>query len=204
GCAVGGVSAATGVSLVLAADEPPLATWTDGDGVAHSLWLVDDDERQRAIADAVASAPVVIADGHHRYETALAYRDEVRATNGDTAGPHDFVMCLVVELTEAELDVAPIHRLVRGLPDGVDTDAALEPYFTREPLELDGSVVPPLVERGALGLVTADGVTALVPRPDAFTGVHDLDTVRLDHVLATFPEHSLVFQHGVANVVDQV
>jgi uncharacterized protein (DUF1015 family) len=202
--AVWGLSPATGLSQLLTVDEPPLATWTDGDGVAHSLWVVDDDERQRAIADAVASAPAVIADGHHRYETALAYRDEVRATNGDTAGPHDFVMCLVVELTEDELDVAPIHRLVRGLPDGFDLDAALEPFFARQPLELDGSVVPTLVERGALGLVTADEVAALVPRPDAFNGVRDLDTVRLDHVLATFPEHSLVFQHGVANVVDQV
>jgi uncharacterized protein (DUF1015 family) len=205
--AVWGLSPAPGLSDLLDDDRPPLATWTDGEGVAHSLWMVHEEEPIGAIAAAVGHAPVVIADGHHRYETALAYRDEIRATNGDAAGSHDFVMCLIVELADDQLTVAPIHRLLSGLPADFDLAAALDPFFSTEPVDLaaiDPSIVDTMIERGALALVTNERSALLTPRPEAFAGVRDLDTVRLDHVLATFPDHSLVFQHGVTNVVTHV
>ena len=66
--------------------------------------------RGRRHRRSVGSAPVVIADGHHRFETALAYQEERRAASG-RAGGYDFVMALVVELADEQLSVRAIHRL---------------------------------------------------------------------------------------------
>ncbi len=206
--AVWGLSSGTGLSDLLATDENPLATWTDSDGVAHSLWLITDPQRQQAISDCVEGATIVIADGHHRFETALAYRDEVRSANGQIGGEHDSTMAFVVELAEGELNVQPIHRLLCDLPSELDIVAALAKFFRLEDqgsvAEMGTDVSARLVDEGALGLVTRDRWSLLRPRPEAFAGVRDLDTVRLDHVLAGFPPHSLVFQHGVQAAVRQV
>ena len=84
--AIWGLSLTAGLTEMLLLDAPPLADWTDEDGVAHTVWRVDDPARIAAIAGAVAASPVVIADGHHRYETSLAYRDELRDDDEADAG----------------------------------------------------------------------------------------------------------------------
>ena len=82
-----------------------------------------------AIEKLVASTPVVIADGHHRYETATFYREEQHEAHADTPGDYDAVMALVVELSPDELFVQAIHRLVSGLPDGTDVLGLFEAFF---------------------------------------------------------------------------
>ena len=72
----------------------------------------------------MAAHPVVIADGHHRYETSLTYRDEQRGRPTATAPGADAVLTYVVELVDDELEVLPIHRLVTALPDGLDDPAS--------------------------------------------------------------------------------
>ena len=108
----------------------------DDTGVEHEAWAITDPDRIVAIADAVASAPLVLADGHHRFETACAYR----AAHGDARGD-DAIMTLVVELAEDELWVAPIHRLVKGAPH---LRTRLEPAFAITPL---GPATPAAVGR---------------------------------------------------------
>ncbi len=112
---VWGLSLAPGLSGVLEplATGEPAATSVDGDGVEHCLFPVTGDavERIRAM---IAAEPLVIADGHHRYETALAYQEERRAAGVDDPGA-DRIMMLVVELTEEQLVVRPIHRLLRNV-----------------------------------------------------------------------------------------
>ena len=66
-----GLSLATGLTGLLATDGPPTVTAVDDDGVRHELWLLDDPETVDAVADLVGSAPVVVADGHHRLATAI-------------------------------------------------------------------------------------------------------------------------------------
>ena len=62
------------------------------------------------------AGPVTIADGHHRYETALRYRDERRMTRScEEDPPFDYVLALMLEATAQELTVLPTHRLVRGI-----------------------------------------------------------------------------------------
>ncbi len=202
---VWGLSPAAGLTDLCRLDRAADAAWDDEDGVHHAFWIIDDPERIAAISAAVAAHPVVIADGHHRFETSLAYRDEQRAAHGDVPALADLAMTYVVELADEQLTVLPIHRLINGLPGGFDLAAAFEPYFEQRPAgDVDAGIVGRLVAEGALCLVTAAGATLLVPRAEAMTGARDLDTSRLDVALAALPEHELVFQHGVGHVVDRV
>jgi uncharacterized protein (DUF1015 family) len=201
---VWGLSPAAGLTTLLESADAPAATWADDDGVTHSLWIIDDADRIEKISAAVASAPVVIADGHHRYETSLAYRDERHAAT-DAAGEYDLVMTYVVELADEQLTVLPIHRLIDDLPDGFDLRAALEPFFVVTPAgPVDDGITTTMRQQGVLVLVEPGRTSLLTPRPEAMEGLRKLDTVRLDAALAALPEHTLTFQHGVANVVRAV
>lgn len=192
--AVWGLSPAKGLTALLTCEEPAEATWTDDD-VTHSLWRITDPGRIAAISEAVTAEPVVIADGHHRFETSLAYRNERRAVDGP-GGEYDSVMIYMVELAEEQLTVLPIHRLISGLPEKFDLVAAFEPFFEIEPVE---AVDPTL-----LTLVTQSGLYSMNPRPEAMARARDLDSSRLDVALAALPDHNLVFQHGVTNILTKI
>jgi uncharacterized protein (DUF1015 family) len=183
-----GLSLAVGLSKLIEPSGPSLGSLTDGDGVLHEAWRIDDPDVCTVVSEAVGAAPVVIADGHHRYETCLAYRDEI----GDDVPGAAATMCLVVELAPDQLTVQPIHRLLSHLPDGFDVLAALDEAYEVEPIEA--------AAYGDRAVVTPEGTARLGLRDD-----HDaLETVRLDAVLARFPGHDLAFQHGVAEVLDAV
>jgi uncharacterized protein (DUF1015 family) len=179
--------------------------------VRHRLWRVTDADQVAAISAAVGSAPVVIADGHHRFETSLAYRDERHAA-GDGPGGYDLTMTYVVELADDELTVLPIHRLITGLPDDVHLVDDLIEWFEVDAVDdidglegIDASILDRMTDEGALCLVTTDGVHLLVPT-DALDGTagRDLDSSRLDAALSSLPDHTVTFQHGVDNVVRAV
>jgi uncharacterized protein (DUF1015 family) len=208
-----GLSPAPGLTELLR-DSKLVGEWSASDGTRHQLGRIDDPARIDAIRAVVAGAPIVIADGHHRYETSLVYRDESRARTTGDAGEAELTMMLVVELVEDELTVLPIHRLISGLPVGFDLAAGLEPWFDvtdAGPLVggADGSdgvadIARRMADAGALCLVLADRALFLVPRPEAMAGVRDLDSSRLDAALAGLPPHELTFQHGVHNIVERV
>ena len=200
-----GLSPAEGLTTLIGGPGPDDPTWTDDDGVEHALWVIDEPGTVAAIADAIGRHPVVIADGHHRYETSVAYRDERRATDGGDAGPAEAAMVYVVELVADELTVLPIHRLLDELPADLDLAAALAPWFdVEDEVALDGSTVDRMVESGTLVLVEPGRARALRPRPGAFEGVRDLDTSRVDAALAALPDHELRYQHGVDEVAAAV
>ncbi|MGC2419537.1 MAG: DUF1015 domain-containing protein [Candidatus Acidiferrales bacterium] len=111
---------------------PPLAM-TDEYGVTHKLWPVSDPAFVARIQKAMAPKKLVIADGHHRYETALHYRDECRARAGKTdplAAP-EFAMATFINTHSKGLTILPTHRTVANLPN-FDFDRfrkTLAPYF---------------------------------------------------------------------------
>ena len=202
--AIWGLSLAEGLTELLPTDEAPEAEWTDPDGVTHTVWISRDAERNGHIAARVLERPIVVADGHHRYETSLQYRDERRVVDGPGTAA-DLTMCFVVELVEDELTVQPIHRLVTGLPDGAALHLLLTEHFDVEPTDPFGpDAVARLVEAGALGLVDDTGTFLLRPKAGAFDDSVELDTVRLEQARSALPSHELSYQHGVANVVEAV
>ena len=87
-------------------------------GVIHRLWPVFDTSIIADVARAMAPQKLVIADGHHRYETALAYRDECRAKcqNGDRNAPYEKAMMTFFNTHGEGLVILPTHRLISNLP----------------------------------------------------------------------------------------
>ncbi|MDQ2728684.1 MAG: DUF1015 domain-containing protein [Actinomycetota bacterium] len=184
----------TGLAALCEPPVHPSSHATDERGVIHELWPITEPERVAAITELVGGGPVLVADGHHRYETALAYEVEAGAQPGD----HHAVMALVVELAGEQLSVQAIHRLISDLPAGFDLLGALDPFFDLTPTAApDSSIIGRMADAGALAVVTASGAWLARPRPAVSdAAVHDLDSSRLDVALATFPDVTVTFQHG--------
>ena len=195
-----GLSPGSGLSGHLPAPDHPVERATDDDGIVHEVWPITDAEQVSAIRAAVGSQPVLIADGHHRFETALNYQAERHAA-GEGPGDVDAVMALVVELTGEQLTVQAIHRLLTGLPDGFDLAGALEPWFDVTPTEpVDRTILARMDDAGALAVLTPHQAWLARPRPAVTeAATHDLDSSRLDVALADLPAHQLSFQHGWDN-----
>jgi uncharacterized protein (DUF1015 family) len=94
----------------------PRYEFSDADGVTHRLWLVNDPVVIRAICEDFKNRKLYIADGHHRYETALNYRNS-RREQGTATGGEDYVMMMLVDMENDGLVVFPTHRMVRGLSE---------------------------------------------------------------------------------------
>jgi uncharacterized protein (DUF1015 family) len=105
--------------------EQPWGEVTDADGTTHRLWRVGDGDAIAAVQAATREAELLIADGHHRYETMQAYAEEV---GGD--GDHRYILMCLVALEDPGLTVFPTHRLVNRLDDA--GRAALAQAFARD------------------------------------------------------------------------
>jgi uncharacterized protein (DUF1015 family) len=197
---VWGLSTASGVgNLIAAAPADHLATWVDDDGVRHDVEIIGDQATLTSITSAIATSPVVIADGHHRYQVSRTYAAQRRAIDG--AGPWDLTMCFIVELSPAHLTVHAIHRLVIGLSDPI---VQLAPWF--EPIgHVDQWTSAIGVEYGALGLVLPDrhDVTLLAPRSGPFSDTADLDSARLALACEALGA-SMSYHHSVKRLRDKV
>jgi uncharacterized protein (DUF1015 family) len=127
-------------ALAPATAQEPWGEAVDPDGTEHRLWRVDDPEAIEAVQRALADAELLIADGHHRYETARVYAEEV---GGE--GAHRYVLACLVALEDPGLTVFPTHRLVRGLrPDQHETLAAA----IRESFDVEETTVENIVPEG--------------------------------------------------------
>src|SRR5580698_4528816 len=109
------------VESMLATDAEPDISVADEYGVVHRVWQVSDPGAVSAIRGAMSDKKLIIADGHHRYETALTYRNERRAAKSSGsasesgAAPYEFVMMTFVNMNSPGLLILPTHRLVHGL-----------------------------------------------------------------------------------------
>jgi uncharacterized protein (DUF1015 family) len=184
-------------------DDEPDADAHDDDGVRHQLWVLQDRDAIAAIASAMADAPVVIADGHHRYETARTYQAECRANNGNMPGPHDLVMAFIVELSEDQLTVGAIHRTVSGLPADFDLVAACSTWFdVVRAGAADDRTLGALANAHSLALIFGGDAYLLLPRADAYEAAGtDLDSGLIALVLSHLPPHESTHRHSVHEVM---
>jgi uncharacterized protein (DUF1015 family) len=201
-----GLSLSAGLSSAIEPTGPPVGDAFDDDGVRHQLWVLDDPDAVDKVTQSVAGSPVVVADGHHRYETARAYREEVRTALGGRPGPHDLVMALVVELAEEQLTVGPIHRTLRGLPEGTDLPQVLGRWFdVVHAGSATDRVVGALGQSSSMALVTADDAWLLIPRPETYEAAGtDLDTGLVDLGLRQLPPHEVTHRHSLEEAVTAV
>jgi uncharacterized protein (DUF1015 family) len=105
------------IDALLATQDPPTIDVEDEYGVAHRVWQISDPSVVAAVRDQMRDKKLVIADGHHRYETALNFRNEQRAAAGSTdpQAPYEFVMMTFVNMNDPGLLVLPTHRVVHSL-----------------------------------------------------------------------------------------
>lgn len=133
----------------------PLARAVDDQGTEQVLARLDDREATRAIREFLADRQVVIADGHHRYETALAFREECRAREGarpagrGTEGPEDFLLVYLANAFAPGTLLLPIHRVVRKgpIPSEHLWRERLPGFEERRVPVPDAAAIPDLLER---------------------------------------------------------
>ena len=132
------------VDTVLAevqSSQSPVTQLTDEYGVIHRLWLVAEPHRISTIQKAMADQKLVIADGHHRYETSLNFRNENRTRVGKLIpdAPYEFSMMTFINTRSEGLTILPTHRLVANLRDFSWSAVRryLEPWFATEVLPFD-------------------------------------------------------------------
>ena len=123
----------------------PWGEVTDETGTVNRVWKVDDPAVHAAVSARLAGAELLIADGHHRYETARAFRDEI---GGE--GPHEFTLMALTGLDDPGLTVFPTHRLLSGFAADPERQrrlgAGLRELFEIE--ELDKAAIDPGGEDG--------------------------------------------------------
>jgi uncharacterized protein (DUF1015 family) len=136
-------------------------------GVTHRLWPVTDQAVIAEVASLVEDKPMFVADGHHRYETACNYRDELaEAAGGDLPAEHpaQYVLSMVMSMDDPGLIVLPTHRLLHGVPeiDAEQLKEKLGPFFDCEVVAEGPQAaaqvweqIEQLDDQGAFGLYTA-------------------------------------------------
>jgi len=174
----------------------PLIGFTEA-GEMHKLWLSNEPEFVQRISHFLAPKPIYIADGHHRYETALTYRDEIQQStslrNSDAA--FNFVMMTLVSFSDPGLIALPVHRLVHGIPSQTLAGFRnqLETFFDMESLPLDKTGLPEV--RGAT-------TSVLGLEPGSLTTLRLRQSASLNNIM---PEgHSEVYKKLNVSIVQHL
>ncbi len=211
-------------------DRTPLVA-TDHLGVENRLWIVTDQETQSVVRGLMAAKPVFIADGHHRYETGLKYRDELAQADPSLGPDHpsNFCLMMLVGISDPGLLILPTHRLVSGLR-GLSTDELAKRLAPEFEIQSAGSgeagcraawdAIERAGDQDLLGFGTvSDGqwllarlrsdaaMDRLAPNQSAdwrSLGVSVLHVLVLDHLLATAGSPSCRYVHSLQEVLTDV
>ena len=183
------------------ASGPPGVEVRDEYDVEHLLWRVSDTETIGAIQSAMADKQLVIADGHHRYETALAFRDEKRTAMGtEDAGGFEWLMTTLVNTESPGMTILPTHRVVSNLTsyEPVRFIERAREYFNVSEVSDVGGLEARLARavrgRPTIGMATAgesgfrvlelrDGIDFETVLPDVTSAQAELDVVILHRVV---------------------
>lgn len=149
------------------------ATWIDEAGIEHALWPIAAAKVIDFLVAGMAARDIVIADGHHRYETALAFREECRQSESPAdrravgrPGAADYVLMFLAALEDPSLVVLPVHRLLIGIDAG-DLRGRLEERFQVEAVPGDPEAVANALSQNgvAIGYMAREDAARLVAHP---------------------------------------
>ena len=145
----------------LSAQRTPDLAFRAHDGFQHKLWRIVDSDSVLHIGAVLQSRKLYIADGHHRYETALNYRNWVHAGHPNLSDGHpaNFVMMYLCSMADPGLVIRPAHRMLRDVPSSA-IDRLLvraEPYFEIETISFRGSERDGALER-FIGKLNGSGI----------------------------------------------
>jgi uncharacterized protein (DUF1015 family) len=193
----------------------PWGEATDDEGTVNRLWRIDDADAIAAVQDTLADAELLIADGHHRYETARVYAEEV---GGE--GPHRYVLMCLVALQDPGLTVFPTHRLVKettpaqqeALAAAARRDFEVEPVDDLDPGEPGGPAVYGYIDsflRQPFRMTLKDQAIADAALPGAPEPYRRLDAAVLEALLLKGPleltddDISHLHRFGYARTADE-
>ncbi|MGB9712485.1 DUF1015 domain-containing protein [Dissulfurimicrobium hydrothermale] len=121
-------------------EDGPVCAARDRAGNNHRLWRITDKDAIKGIHDALIDQPLYIADGHHRYTTALKYKKDMNARlGGDPAMPFNYLMAYLVDAEDPGLAILPTHRMVTLDTEGFDRLNRLSSTFETKKIEADGN-----------------------------------------------------------------
>ena len=130
---------------------PPMFSSSETDGERHKLWAINEPGAINQLCASLSDQPLYIADGHHRYESALSYQRERRAGSSAVSGKEafNFVMMELVDFADPGLVILPAHRLVRGMSKATLSELAarLKSFFEVEELPVGKSDVWGQIDR---------------------------------------------------------
>ncbi len=153
--------------LQIVAGKPPLIDFVDAAGERHQFWVLSRPEEIRPIQAELAARPLYIADGHHRYDSALTYRREIAARTPALTGEEgsNFVMMSLIDFADPGMIILPTHRLVKGIPVSVlnGLRERLQRFFDLQEVASQGEAGWQPVERLAAGGSGSFAVCGLVP-----------------------------------------
>ena len=186
----------------------PFGSATDTDGTVTTLWRCADADVISTVHDALADRELLIADGHHRYETARVYADEV---GGE--GEHSYTLMFLCSMSDPGLAVLPTHRLIKQAGDLEALRSAIERSFATRPVDR-GELEPPpgdsAIEFGyidagdpqPLRLTLSDPAIAEQALADKPAPYRRLDTAVLEAVVLRdalgLSEDDIARQNGIA------
>jgi uncharacterized protein (DUF1015 family) len=120
--------------------ERPYIESKDASGAVHRLWLIDEGKDIEIIKEELEGKAIYIADGHHRYETALEFQREMRRKRTSSAGtePSDYVLMFFANMLDEGITILPTHRLLKESPE--DIGKTLSQYFDVKPIKADFNI----------------------------------------------------------------
>jgi len=171
------------VSEILRKETPkePYMSARDLDGALHSLWIIEEPTAIESIKEELTDKAIFIADGHHRYETALEYKRQMRAHE---EGLHNYVLMFLANISDGGITILPTHRLIEEKIDNIKDRLSKE--FDIENLPEGSNIVSAIKGRQhVLGLYTKEGFSVLRYKGDHSEippALRGLDVVILDEI----------------------
>ena len=179
----------------------PIIDIEDNDRVRHALWRLDDPDLIQEISESLEGQNFFIADGHHRYKVAQEYREFrlSRKTTPPKDEAYNFVMTYFTNLDSRDLQIFPIHRVIKHVPQNLDF---LEEYFRMDRLKRKEDLLVPLARAGrnehAFGLYQRDGIRLLRLKNKMFVDQYLKEgSAEYKHLDANILKHFILDRMGV-------